>query len=390
MPPEPAPRSVSDYHPLEVISGFPRGSVAGEALEVPSHGPSPGGALRAAVLPALCRPPCVVAFSGGRDSSAVLAVATTVAREEGLPDPVPVSLRFPRSAASQESDWQRLVVEHLQLKEWSRPELTHELDIVGPLATRILRRHGLLYPVNAHLVSVVMQDAQGGALLTGVGGDEVLLPARYRRVNAVLARQVRPRPRDALALAMAYGPATLRTRVIQRRESYRLPWLRPDAQLALEEWRARTIAAEEVRWDRWLVDTWWRSRSRRLAEDSVRRLAADVDVLPVHPLQAPDVLVALARARGAAGFPSRRAAMHSLFGSLLPDQVLERRDKAVFNDVFWHRHAEQAAEEWDAAGLFPELVEPEALRRTWRTSPVDARSQWLLQVLRLRGLPSGE
>ena len=45
-------------------------------------------AVEDAVLPAVSRPPCVVTFSGGRDSSLVLAVATRVARREGLPDPI--------------------------------------------------------------------------------------------------------------------------------------------------------------------------------------------------------------------------------------------------------------------------------------------------------------
>ena len=57
--------------------------------EDPAPLPEPGGlgvrgALEAAVLPALQRPPCLVSFSGGRDSSAVLAVAADVARRHGL------------------------------------------------------------------------------------------------------------------------------------------------------------------------------------------------------------------------------------------------------------------------------------------------------------------
>ena len=47
--------------------------------------------------------PCVVSFSGGRDSSAVLAVAVTVARREGLPLPIPASNVFATGSTADES-----------------------------------------------------------------------------------------------------------------------------------------------------------------------------------------------------------------------------------------------------------------------------------------------
>ena len=57
------------------------------------RGLTPLAALEEAILPALRRPPCLVSFSGGRDSSCVLAAATRAARREGLQPPVPVTLR---------------------------------------------------------------------------------------------------------------------------------------------------------------------------------------------------------------------------------------------------------------------------------------------------------
>ena len=53
----------------------------------PTADPRP--TLERILLGALQRAPCVVAFSGGRDSSALLAEATRVARVHGLEDPVP-------------------------------------------------------------------------------------------------------------------------------------------------------------------------------------------------------------------------------------------------------------------------------------------------------------
>src|SRR4051794_22650674 len=77
--------------------------------ELPPTGPDgPVGALERGLLRALRRPPCVVSFSGGRDSSAVLALAVDVARRHGLPEPVPVAMRFAGAPAADERRWQEL------------------------------------------------------------------------------------------------------------------------------------------------------------------------------------------------------------------------------------------------------------------------------------------
>ena len=125
----------SDIAPLELASGMVRGTD-------PDVGPlptvDPGLTARAAfqdvMRRALSRPPCVVSFSGGRDSSAVLALAAHVARQDGLPLPIPVSQRFPESADPNEDEWQELVVRHLGLPDWVRSSFTDELDSIGPYA----------------------------------------------------------------------------------------------------------------------------------------------------------------------------------------------------------------------------------------------------------------
>ena len=91
--------------PLEVATGLvlgvdPRREVVAPRLDVAE---SPLRAFERAVLPALRRGPCLVSFSGGRDSSAVLAVATGIARREGLPLPIPVTNVFPGAATTDES-----------------------------------------------------------------------------------------------------------------------------------------------------------------------------------------------------------------------------------------------------------------------------------------------
>lgn len=81
--------------PLEIATGVVLGSdeAAPQLPAIPSD-LDPLAAFEDVVRGALRRPPCVVTFSGGRDSSAVLAVAARIARDERLPAPVAVTLRF--------------------------------------------------------------------------------------------------------------------------------------------------------------------------------------------------------------------------------------------------------------------------------------------------------
>lgn len=381
----PSRLGLEDYHPLEIASGFLRGQ---EQVEPLSADPalSMRAALEHAVLNALRRPPCVVSFSGGRDSSAVLAIATSVADREGLPRPLPVTLRFADDSASQETEWQETVVRHLHLADWQRIDLGTEIDVVGPYADTVLRRHGLLYPLNTHFHLPVLDHAREGSLLTGIGGDEVLSAARFRHLNAVLRRKERPRPRDLLSLVAAYGPRWIARAAVTRRDPYHLSWLTRSANRDLGRWRARSIAEQEVRWDRWITRSWWSERGRVQGERSIAAVAADVGAIAIHPFSDPSFLVTAARERGALGFRSRREALDILAGDLLPPGHSSRTSKASFNHSFFGPQSRALAAAWDGSGMDLTVVDPPALRQAWQQPRVDARSQWLLQVLRLRQL----
>ena len=166
------------------------------ALPLPECDPAvtPLEALERAILPALQRPPCMVDFSGGRDSSAVLAVATRVARREGLPLPIPATNLFPTLPDSQESEWQELVIRHLGLEDWQRRTFDGEFDLLGPLAKSVMSRHGLLAPATSYNLMPALADAAGGTSLTGVDGDGLFDTWSYERAWNVIFRRIRPQP----------------------------------------------------------------------------------------------------------------------------------------------------------------------------------------------------
>jgi asparagine synthase len=188
----------------ELATGLALGA-NGSAPAVPTHvAGDPCEVLGDVLAPLLEARPCAVSFSGGRDSSAVLAVATATARSRGLPDPIPVTLRFPGVESTEESDWQDLVVRRLGLREWERITIGDELDLLGPVARDGLRRHGLLWPPNAHVHVPILDYARGGTVLTGWDGDGLFGDWRSAKTPAfATAAEQRPNGPNALTRVLA-------------------------------------------------------------------------------------------------------------------------------------------------------------------------------------------
>lgn len=351
--------------PLEVASGVPLGHGAAGRADLPrvARDVTPLRALEDAVLPAVAKPPCLVSFSGGKDSSLVLAVATRVARREGLPAPIPVTLRFPRAPGSDESDWQEEVVRHVGLDEWERREHTDEFDYLGPLAQGLMRRHGLLYPANSAFFVPQLEAATGGTLLTGCFGDSVFHSGWWARAWDVLARRVRPQPRDVLRIGLLVMPRPIKRAVLRPRVPLYMPWLRPRWQEELRR-AAAWILADPPRWET-RVRGLAAARFVELQDGTWRALAGDAGCVMTHPLIDARFLVALGRAGGTTGFGDRTAVLRALFSDVLPPAVISRPTKADFGQVYWGEESRRFAREWDGQGLDPDLVDPEALRWTW-------------------------
>jgi hypothetical protein len=357
--------------PLELALGLPIGNDPPAALPPGPPAalpPGPPPALEAAVLDGLRRPPCLVSFSGGRDSSGVLAVATRVARREGLADPIPVTIRVPGARGADESRWQELAVTHLGLGDWQRLEFGDELDLVGPIAAAALRRHGLLWPFNAHFHVPMLEAARGGTLLTGIGGDEL-----FRSAASTLP------PLRARSLVLYAAPRFVRARWHGRASLAMHPWLTASGSAAGRRALARWEAAEPRR----LVARMWHVRSSRylrIGTASLGRLAADAGAAIAHPLLEPAVWAAVARTAPRGGHRARTDAMRAAFGGLLPDELLARPDKACFDEVFFHGHSRAFAARWSGAGAPAGLVDAGALQEHWLGDAPRAQSFSLLQA----------
>lgn len=374
---------IAPLSPLEIASGLIFGCTPSEPLPLPADAGTPIEALERAILPALLRPPCLVSFSGGRDSSTILAIAVRLARREGLELPVPATNRFPQAAGSDESEWQERVIVHLGLTEWLRLEFGDELDTVGPVAMRALRKHGPRTPFNAHFHMPLFEEALGGSLITGIGGDEALGVQRWARAASVLAGRVRPRPRDVLSVGLAAAPTPVRRAVLARRDTpIFLPWLRPKAQQEVWSRWIATVASQPLRWQGRFA--WYRRlRYIRLGLESLDLLARDHRTHVHHPFVDAGFSAAIAALPRDDRFLGRTAAMRELFGDLLPQEVAARRTKSNYDFAFWSEHSRRLVESWDGNTIDPELVDPEILRDEWSKRNPDSRTYLLLQTVAL-------
>jgi asparagine synthase (glutamine-hydrolysing) len=366
--------------PIEIVRGYVFG--LGSMMPAPvSRTITPRCALEGAVREGLLRPPCGVAFSGGRDSSLVLAIATSVARREGLPEPIAITQDFPLVIEADETRWQELVIRHLRLRDWERVPIRDELDLVGPLAREHLRRHGVVWPTTIARDVPLLEIVRGGSLLDGEGGDEVLGDANHRVAPfARLVRRPRPlRTRRVRAAVAAVGPAPLRARRVQRFwDAEATPWLRPRGRALLldglaQSERQRPLAfATSVR--RVPVE-----RHHVLAARNRKLQARAREVVIRSPLLDPEVVHAFARRGGLLGPGDRTTMLRELIPDLLPDEVLARTSKADFTDCYMGRVTREFALRWDGRGVDHQLVDADELRRRWLDGPQHALTAPLLQ-----------
>jgi hypothetical protein len=336
-------------------------------------------ALESAIMPALLRPPCLVSFSGGLDSSLMLGVALNLARREGFAEPIPATYRVLGATLGDEAEWQDSVARELGVSDRIVLTFTNELDVVGPFAIDVLRRHGVLFPFNAHGHLPLIREARGGSILTGAGGDELFsLPSRARAVWVMKGR-ASLRRRDPLQVAFAGLPAPLRTPFIRRRFPASFQWLTASANDRFKREWAAAAARQPARWDtsrRWLL----RRRYLRILQETLALLGGDEGTALHNPYLDPAVVESVARAGGPLGWRTRNDAIGAIFDSLVPASVAGRTSKASGNEMFFSEHSRAFVARWDGQGINPDMVDAARLRQEWASTNPDPHTLSLIQT----------
>lgn len=348
----------------------------------PNPGVASGNARAAfeqAVLNGLRKPPCIIAFSGGRDSSAVLAVAKHLADREGLDPPIAGTHVFTDDPGSDESSWQETVIGHLGVADWQRVEAEDNFDILGGPAQRGMRKHGQLFPAMVYAHWPLFGLANGGTLLTGDGGDEIL--GSQRVTPLLLAARRRPSRATARTAIGVLAPLPVRRAIVARRHKQwsARPWLRP----AVAERFTRDLIADDtsepLRWDA-AVRRRIRQRGPMSAMHNMKVIAREEGAEIIQPFLDPMFVNSLAAKGGRVGFSGRSEIMGMLFADVLPPELLDRQTKAYFNGVVVGAASRAFIKRWSGAGLDPELVDAEALREEWQRPLPHAGTNCLLQA----------
>ncbi|MFZ4810209.1 MAG: asparagine synthase-related protein [Ilumatobacteraceae bacterium] len=328
-------------------------------------------ALEASIREALSHPPCAVAFSGGRDSSALLALAVQVSQREGLPPPIAITCVYD-DPNTDELAWRRIVLDHLGVDD-VEVFITDEHVQTGAPGEAMYRRNGLQFPSNSIGNMTLAERIPGGTLISGTGGDEML----GWTADPVFRwfRHQRPRLKDVARFAKLRRPgASADVGHFMLREHH---WIRDSARPRLEKLMGGGELANPARFDAAIRA--FVSARYYLAMQQSRRAAGDfAGATIVAPFFDRRFMAAWANANRRAGPRDRSAAMDQLFGDLLPTQTLHRQSKAGFNAAY-HRVDEEFLSEWKGEGVPTELVDIEALRHEWSKPAPHGMANLLLQ-----------
>lgn len=318
-----------------------------------------------------------VMFSGGVDSSLVLAAAVTACRRAGVAPPVPVTYRYPEHPDSFESEYQEAVIGHLGLDDWLIFEIDEELDVLGEPTRAALRQWGLCAFARTPSRHWLLEQLTAPAvLLTGEGGDGVFAPAPLAPLHYATAALRAGRARRHAARWLAQWP---REHAAKWRRSRRpeLPWLTPGARRqAAAAWR------ELYTGDGWTMKSYHRShRSKRYINTLDAQLSEIGEmhgIRYVAPLLDLDFIANLTALVPDREFMDRTYVVQRYFPGMLPDLVATRLTKASFRSSVMGRPGREFAERWDGTGVPLDLVDPEVLREVWLEGS-DARSTLLMQ-----------
>lgn len=325
------------------------------------------------------RGPCYIPFSGGRESSMLIAIGTRYARRHGYRDPVPITLRSPDLGSAEQIRLQERVIAHVGLTDWERVELKENLDLIGEVAARTLLRTGPLWPPNAYMMVPLLEAARDGVFVLVTGFSDFFSYWCWAPLSSLLAGHRRPAPRDVALLGAMLMPAPMRARMARRRGvPPPMPWLRAPAEQRALAMMARRQAEVPVHFDR-AMRTQVTHRCFDTAARTIRGLGEAFGTTTDLPLCRPEVVASLSSAGGWRGFDGLTDLLQRLCGDLLPAGALAARSGPDLTRMFFGERTREFAASWDGGGLDESLVDPEMLRRNWLSDRPDSRTACLLQ-----------
>ncbi|SEB84364.1 asparagine synthase (glutamine-hydrolysing) [Paramicrobacterium humi] len=345
--------------PVEQVAAFPSELKTGRGHIPAPRAESPRKALERTVANVIADSPVYVLFSGGRDSSAVLALAIRMARLTGAADPLPVTIQHVNAPLSDEAEWQEIVLKHLGVKERLVLTFNGEQSLLGNAATTSLREFGLLWPPSLQVQRAVYSKLAPGTVLTGEGGDLIIDQRRITSLATAMRRTwIRTSLREAKSLV---GDSFRKAQHIDNLVA-RSPWLTENGRRRVREeiWASR----EPLRWNnalRVIATSRPALVGRRNFEEVVKAHGHAI----VNPFENADFISALEGAGGMLGLGSRTEMMRYLFHDLLPDVVLSRPTKAAFNETRWMEPEREFAEHWSGKGVDHDSIDAGALQQEW-------------------------
>jgi asparagine synthetase B (glutamine-hydrolysing) len=348
-----------------------------------ASGETARGVLEKLILPALERPPCVISFSGGRDSSSLLALATHLARREGLPIPVAFTFRYDGEAEADETPWQELVIKHVGVSDWEKVHVGTRHDLVGELAQSFLLSHGLVFPPPIYNNTLPLMRASGGTHISGEGGDEIFGVRRATILRRILDNpKYLAKKRHLAYAALCFGPRKSRVaawrRELRQELNVTLSFVRLEVREQLFRDLARHLALEPFNHTSSLG---WHLRRKMIVmhQEALTAFSNEHNVLHLDPFLEPRFVAAYARMVRPYGPATRRDAMRALFADILPDEILTRTSKALFNRGFLTDVGREFARAWQGAGIDTDIIDGEALRSAWLSTWPPSQSFALLQ-----------
>lgn len=370
--------------PAEIASGWVFGYGASPP-DVAVRRSSVLETLERVILAASSDRPWYVLFSGGRDSSVILAAALRAARRSQLPDPIPVIVRYPFAAGTEETEWQDRVLVHLDLSNAMIISCTDESDLLAPTAVASLMDTGAVFPPAAHCMTHVYERLRGGVIFTGECGDEVFGNQRVTPLRNIFAERGIAGAPHVRRIWGSIQPAWVAQREGFASTDDWLGWLSPATRRDFVRACVRERQALPFHWSQSMKLLESR-RAIAVAARTRQHLAARHGCNIIDPFWTRPVIEAVAQFCGRWGLRSRSATLEALFSDILPIDVLRRPTKAYFNHAYFSSYSRGFVADWDGTGLEDYDIDQEALRVEWNKDLPSGASYLLLQTAYLAAL----